>query len=610
MPRNIGLFQGLAASRSTCRRAPGGLANTKDDMELKAGDEIKNRYRIEKELGRGGIGIVYLARDKQLHLQPVIIKTLREDVYKPQGNRGDEWIKRKFLQEAEALSRVNHPNVVKVLGRDELPDGRPFLVMEYVEGRSLRDAMKRDGMDFEQVAQIVRQIGQGLTAVHKQSVYHRDLKPENVMLQNLGDGEEQAKLIDFGIARVKDSDIAPETETPMIVGTLPYLAPEQIHGQPITAATDTFALGVIAYEMLTGRLPFRPTSRDTRMALNEIAGLQQAGLQLKPRQLRAELPEAAEDAILRVLSLQPEQRHERARDFGDALATTLANAAPQPKPPAMFSQTDSQAKIPTMPNAATGTQPQLGETTKARSNRREQRNLYIVVAVAVVSLAGAFIIWKAATASPIDAPKPTNNNASTSEAPPKAERVLNYVIAVYPCNQKGEPTGDAIEMYREMDGAVYFKKDDCLRLKFTAPDRGYLYLLNEAPKPESDGRPIYHVLFPSSADNNSSAVIEANQTKQVPKENLIGFGGNVGTEKVWIIWSINPIPELEAVKTLNNPKNPEGTIKDAKQTDGVKKFLDEHLTTKPQVNSDETSKQIKLNFAGDMLAHKVELQHR
>src|SRR5437868_10033996 len=169
---------------------------------LGPGALLKGRYRIERELGRGGIGVVYLARDERLHSMLVVIKFLLDD------SSQSAWLAKKFMQEAEALTRINHPGVVRVIDRDRAEDGKPFFVMEFIPGRPLREAMIPDGMDFEYAAHLLRQIGQALHAAHQQGVFHRDLKPENILLHALNEGEEQIKLIDFGIAKVRDSQAA------------------------------------------------------------------------------------------------------------------------------------------------------------------------------------------------------------------------------------------------------------------------------------------------------------------------------------------------------------------------------------------------------------------
>src|SRR5215510_14098788 len=147
------------------------------------GRVFKDRYYISKELGRGNIGVVYLAEDRQLHCKPVVIKVLLDT------SNQNLWFQRKFNQEIEALSRVDHPGVVNVTDSGVTPDGKSFLVMQLIRGENLRAMIKHDGMDFDLVAAIVRQAGQALTAAHNQGIIHCDLKPENMMLQDLGEGE-------------------------------------------------------------------------------------------------------------------------------------------------------------------------------------------------------------------------------------------------------------------------------------------------------------------------------------------------------------------------------------------------------------------------------------
>jgi serine/threonine protein kinase len=283
-------------------------------QELYAGVTVKNRYVIEKELGRGGIGVVCLARDEQLLSKPVVIKILLEEMAASAHN---PWLRKKFKQEIEALARIDHPGVVSVLDAGELDDGKPYLVMQYVEGVNLRSAIGPEGMPLERAAEIIRQTGHALSAAHDKGVYHRDLKPENIMLQRLGEGGEAVKLIDFGIAKVEDSQVA-SSEMTRIAGAMPYMAPEQLRGQP-GAASDIFALGVIAYEMVTGRLPFYP---GTAVELYEM---HQTGVQVKPIDLRPDLPEAAQDVILKALLFDPAKRPPRARELGDALARALTS---------------------------------------------------------------------------------------------------------------------------------------------------------------------------------------------------------------------------------------------------------------------------------------------
>ena len=276
-----------------------------------AGTLLNNRYLIERELGRGGIGVVYLARDQQLISRPVVVKVLLEDSLQ------DTWVVNKFRHEIDALTRVDHPNVVGIFDAGEMADGKPYIVMQYVEGTNMRSCVNASGMNFARAAGIFRQIGRALSAAHEKGVLHRDLKPENIMLQRLSDGDEQVKVIDFGIAKVKDSLVAPMTSSDVMVGTVLYMAPEQLERRGVTAASDIYTLGVIAYEMLTGRRPFNPESSF------QLLEMQRAGVRVRPQDLRPGLPAEAEAAVLKALSFNPADRHRRAQDFGDELWRAL-----------------------------------------------------------------------------------------------------------------------------------------------------------------------------------------------------------------------------------------------------------------------------------------------
>lgn len=277
---------------------------------------LSGRYRIEKSLGRGGIGAVYLARDTQLLSKPVVIKVLLEETGQ------NPWFKKKFAQEVEALARIDHPGVVGVLGTGEMPDGKPYMVMQFIEGTNLRSVMTMGEMDVGRVAKLLRQMCHALGAAHDKGIYHRDLKPENIMVQVLGEGEEHIKLIDFGIATVKDSQVGTSNSSTMVAGSVAYMAPEQLAGKP-SAASDIYALGVIAYEMVTGRLPF---TADTIIQLYEM---QKAGVQTKPRKLRPNLPQSVENAILRALCFAPNDRFQRPRDLADSFAAGLSPTHPR-----------------------------------------------------------------------------------------------------------------------------------------------------------------------------------------------------------------------------------------------------------------------------------------
>lgn len=277
------------------------------------GKLLDGRYLIEEELARGGIGVVYLARDKPaLMSRRVVVKVLLEDSLK------NEWIVQKFHQEVESLTRLDDPGILGIFDVGKLEDGAPYLVMQYVDGVSLRTQIRAGGMKLERVANITQQIGRTLSTAHENGIIHRDLKPENIMLRHATGGGEQVKVIDFGIAKVKNSVIAPSTVTGAgVAGTIGYMSPEQLQAQKVTTASDVYALGAIAYEMLTGVRPFNP---ETAFQLLEM---QRKGVRVSPKDLRPGLSAMAAEIILKALACEPSKRYQNAREFGERLASAI-----------------------------------------------------------------------------------------------------------------------------------------------------------------------------------------------------------------------------------------------------------------------------------------------
>ena len=202
----------------------------------------------------------------------------------------------KFQQEKEALARVDHPGVVGILDTGELPDGKPYLVMQFIDGVTLRSQIKTEGIATDRAAEIIRQTGRALAVAHDKGIFHRDLKPENIMLQSFAGGEEQVKIIDFGIAKLKNSTVAPSTMTGATAGTVAYMAPEQLSGRATSAATDVYAFGAIAFEILTGRKPFNPETGF------ELLEMQRHGVRVSPIDLRPAVTQEANDLILSVFA--------------------------------------------------------------------------------------------------------------------------------------------------------------------------------------------------------------------------------------------------------------------------------------------------------------------
>ena len=272
---------------------------------------LNSRYRIEQFIAHGGMSTVYLARDEQLASRRVIVKFL--PTWAPQY----AWLKNRFRQEMEALARIDHYAVVGVLDTGETAEGLPFLVIEYIDGVTLRSEMSGP-MPVERVARVIRQMARAVAAAHSSGVLHRDLKPENVMLELPGTPEERVRLIDFGIARFEETDAVTATRTTQFAGTTPYMAPEQMRGKPC-AASDTYALAVVAYELLAGQRPFAGSSPI------EIYEQQRSGASLKPL-LHRGVSEPAARLIARQLAFKTENRSASALEAGELIADALLDS--------------------------------------------------------------------------------------------------------------------------------------------------------------------------------------------------------------------------------------------------------------------------------------------
>jgi serine/threonine-protein kinase len=271
---------------------------------------LSGRYETGERLGSGGMSNVYKATDLILE-RTVAVKILAEHL------SDDERFVARFRREALAVAKLIHPNIVQVYdtGVDE---GRHYIVMEYVSGRSGAQILQRHGpVGPEFTADIGIQACAGLDYAHRRGIIHRDVKPGNLMVTGgpAGGGEMTVKLTDFGIARAIEQTRI--TQVGSVVGTAAYLAPEQVRGEEATPATDVYALGVVLYQFLTGRLPYEGSS------LAELAVRQQNEKPLPPSTYNDEVPETLSGAVLRALEGDPNRRYASADELSSGLRLGL-----------------------------------------------------------------------------------------------------------------------------------------------------------------------------------------------------------------------------------------------------------------------------------------------
>ncbi len=278
--------------------------------------EIAGRYRLEGRLGFGGMSTVHLAMDMRLERQ-VAVKLLAEHL------ADDPAFVSRFQREAQAAARLVHPNIVQVFdsGRDERTD-QYFIVMEYIEGASCAEILRDDGwVEVHEALKIIEQACEGLNYAHRHGVVHRDVKPGNLLRAREG----EVKLADFGIAKATEQSSI--TQVGSVLGTAAYLAPEQARGEEAGPSADLYALGVVTYQLISGRLPYEATS------LTELALKQQ---QEEPPTLdtlvAAVSPELA-DAVAVALALDPRDRYSTAREMRKGLSDGAKGIAPGERPP-------------------------------------------------------------------------------------------------------------------------------------------------------------------------------------------------------------------------------------------------------------------------------------
>ncbi len=366
-------------------------------------------YEILGALGAGGMGEVYRARDPRLN-RDVAIKVL------PDVGAGDPDRRERFAREARAVAALNHPNIVTIHSVEEA-DGRIFLTMEIVEGRSLADALAAGALPLDVLLRVAIAVADAIAAAHQKGITHRDLKPANVML-GAGDQAGRVKVLDFGLAKLAESPVdvsglttvaaSPITGEGRILGTVAYMSPEQAEGKPVDARSDLFSLGVMLFEMATGQRPF---NGETSMSV--ISSI----LKDTPKplsDLNAALPRDLGRIVRRALAKDPERRYQTAKDLRndleelkasldsgelDAPAASAAPPASAPAPAGLAASAASAASATSAPVSAPPASA-ASSTSRQSTTRRPWRVAAAAAVIAVVMISVGVYVWRSADAGP------------------------------------------------------------------------------------------------------------------------------------------------------------------------------------------------------------------
>jgi serine/threonine protein kinase len=297
------------------RTAPGPAPALVTGGDLAAG-YVVGEYRVEQVIGRGGMGVVYSA------VQPLIEKRVAIKVLNLELSSDPGLVKR-FVDEARAVNRIRHPNIIDIFSFGQLADSRQYFVMEYLEGHTLADRLAAGDLAVVDLPPLLGQMCDALEAAHGEQIVHRDLKPENVWIVVPKRGRPFVKLLDFGIAKLLATGDHPTTQAGTLMGTPQYMSPEQCHGRGIDHRTDIYAMGVILYQIYTGQLPFAGET------FAEVLTKQLTEMPARPA-THATMPAALDELIMRCLTKDPAGRPQTARELGEALASILI--MPQPAP--------------------------------------------------------------------------------------------------------------------------------------------------------------------------------------------------------------------------------------------------------------------------------------
>lgn len=304
-------------SERFCPRDGTALRSASGTADL-LGSVVAERYHILKKLGEGGMGTVYLAEHVKMGRKSAL------KVMNPGMNTDPDAIAR-FNREASNASRLSHPNICAIYDFGETPDGLIYLAMEFIEGKALTDLIAEDGsLTPARAASIVHQTADALQIAHDAGIVHRDLKPDNIMVSKARDGSDLVKVVDFGIAKASSSDAQKVTKTGLVVGTPEYMSPEQLAGDKLDGRSDIYSLGLVAFNCLTGKLPF-PSETAQEAMIMRLTDRPKTLAELRPDFV---WPAALQTIMDKVLARDVEDRYQSAAQFGREFGAAAAAMTP------------------------------------------------------------------------------------------------------------------------------------------------------------------------------------------------------------------------------------------------------------------------------------------
>ena len=503
-------------------------------LPLPSGSLIAGRYRIDGELGAGGMGRVYRATQLALN-RTVAIKVISSVA------RASHEALARFEREAASVARLRHPHIVTVYDAGADEEAGAFYAMELVEGRSLSDELSERGVfPLPEAIEIMRQVASAVGAAHKAGVIHRDLKPANVMLDR--STGLVAKVLDFGLAKLVDGDAESPaspgvTTSGAVFGTPLYMSPEQARAEPVDARTDVWSLGVMMYELVAGTTPFRgPSSAETFVAI----------LRREPEPLDSAaegVPNALVTLVDHALRKDPADRLATAGEFERALDRLAENLDVGADLKTLrFDVRDTAAARAHVEAAAAALEPNPPSEPPEPPPKRN--GVVIAVAVSVALLVAAF----AGVRFMFQPLQPPSEPRAAAPAPAPT-RSLAYALVVQKY-RNGVPYEEAIRLSRE----ILFERDYRIRVLVSSGERGFLYVLNEGPRPAS-AEPTFNILFPSPTTNGGRPELSPGVEVQLPERGWFRFDAERGTESLWLVWSEHSIAELDGLIAYANPKD-------------------------------------------------------